>query len=110
MSPLHSLIGLGTMLLLLAGCSVPAPIAIYEDKHDSVWLMFDPEAGAGHSHPASTTPEQLAIALRGVRGQGRDVIGGFGLFEEDDSAPVFSLTEIARLAPLLSQGLKKASP
>jgi hypothetical protein len=98
------------MLLLLAECAVPAPIAIYEDKHDSIWLMFDPEAGAGHSHPASIAPEQLAIVLRGVRGQGRDVIGGFGLFQEDDSAPVFSLAEITLLAPFLSQALKKASP
>lgn len=110
MAPQRSLIGLGTVLLLLAGCAVPAPIPIYEDKHDSIWLMFDPEAGAGHSHPASVTPEQLATVLRGVRVKGRDVIGGFGLFEEGDSAPVFSLTDLTRLAPFLSQALKKASP
>lgn len=110
MAPRRSLIGLGIVLLLLAGCAVPAPIPIYEDKHEAIWLMFDPEAGAGHDHPASIAPEQLATVLRGVRVSNRDVITGFGRFEEDDSMAAFSLADVTRLVPFLSQALKKASP
>lgn len=108
-----NLIRLGCILagLWVTGCAVsPAPIVIYEDDQQSVWLQFDPHAGAGHSHPASLTPEQLAAVLGGLRVKGRDVVGGFGLFSEKESAPTFSAAQILKVAPYLSQALKKASP
>jgi hypothetical protein len=99
------------MGLLAGGCtSGPAPIIVHETPQESVWLMFDPHAGNGHSHPASFTPEQLTVILSGLRVQGRDLIGGFGLLAERDGAPVFSSREIAALAPHLTAALKKASP
>lgn len=97
--------------LLVAGCvSEPAPIVIHEDARDSVWLMFDPGAKPGHSHPASVTPEQMFKVLSGVRIRGRDVIVGFGAFADKDGAPAFAPGEIVRLAPYLSEALSKASP
>ena len=104
---------LGWMVLcvLMTGCALrPAPIVIYEDRLDSIWLKFDPEAGTGHDHPASLTPEQMALVLRGVRVKHRDIVGGFGLFADQQGAPAFSASETTRVAPYLSQALKKASP
>ncbi|MGH7209549.1 MAG: hypothetical protein ACREIL_09220 [Nitrospiraceae bacterium] len=99
------------LCVLLAACAVrPAPIVIYEDRLDSIWLKFDPEAGTGHDHPALLTPEQVAMILRGVRVRHRDIVGGFGLFADNEGAPAFSAPEITRVAPYLSQALKKASP
>jgi len=97
--------------LLLAGCSLaPAPILIHDDANDSVWLMSDPEAGAGHSHPAVVSPEQLAAVLQGVRIQKRDALGLGGLFQQTGSAPAFTAREIALLTRHLPQALRKASP
>lgn len=93
------------------GCTTgPAPIVIYEGRQESVWLHFDPRAGTGHSHPFSITPEQISTVLTGVRVKQRDVIGGFELLSEVDSAPAFSTREILTLAPFLSRALQKASP
>jgi len=98
-------------LLVTAGCTTaPAPVVIYEDRQDAVWLMFDPAAGTGHSHPASITPEQIMKVLQGVRVRGRDVFVGFGVFADEEGVPAFSLTERTRLATHLAQALKKASP
>jgi len=97
--------------LWIGGCATdPAPIVIYEGRQESVWLHFDPKAGAGHSHPVSITSEQMAAVLKGVRVKSRDVIGGFELLSDKDSAPAFSSREILALAPYLSQAFKKASP
>jgi hypothetical protein len=97
--------------LWTAGCAAgPAPIVVYEGRQETVWLHFDPKAGAGHSHPVSLTPEQVAAALKGMRVKNRDVIGGFELLSEQNSSPAFSSREIATLALYLSQALKKASP
>ncbi len=97
--------------LWTGGCVTdPAPIVIYESRLESVWLHVDPKAGAGHSHPVSITPDQMAAVLKGVRVKSRDVIGGFELLSDKDSVPAFSTREILALAPHLSQAFKKASP
>ena len=97
--------------LWIGGCATgPAPIVIHEGRQESVWLHFDPKAGAGHSHPVSITSEQMAAVLKGVRVKSRDVIGGFELLSDKDSAQAFSTREILALAPHLSQAFKKASP
>lgn len=99
------------LTVLAAGCATqPASIVIYEDRLDSIWVKFDPEAGTGHSHPAEVTPEQMALVLRGVWVRHRDIAGGFGLFGDTEGTPAFSASEIARVAPYLSQAFKKASP
>lgn len=106
----YTAIGLGSILFLLAGCAGPAPIVIYEDKQESIWLKFDPKAGSGHSHPATISTEQMANLLNGVRVTDRNVVTGFELFKDIASVPAFSGFGISRLAPYLSQALKKASP
>ncbi len=104
-------IGLTVATFLATSCVTgPAPIVIYQDELHSVSLRFDPEAGTGHSHPASLTPEQIVRVLRGVWVRHRDVVGGFGLFADKEGAPAFSATQILRVAPYLSEGLQKASP
>lgn len=101
-------LALGT---LVTGCmNAPAPIVIYEDRSDSVWLKFDPEAATGHSHPYALSSVQMATVLRGVWVKHRDVVGGFGLFAGEEGAPAFSRSEVVRLSPYLAEALKKASP
>ena len=94
----------------IAGCVTgPAPIVIYEDRTLSVWLKFDPTAGIGHHHPASITPSKMAAVLSGLRVMPRSAFGSlFTKGEEGDR--VFSPSQVARLAPLLSQAFAKASP
>lgn len=99
------------VVALAIGCTTgPPPIVIYEDPQTSVWLMFDPEAGTGHSHPTSITPEQMAAVLHGVRVKGRDAVTGFGVFADSTGVPAFSTRDIVSLAPKLSEALRKASP
>jgi hypothetical protein len=96
---------------LMVGCAAgPSPIVIYEDKRDSIWLKFDPKAGAGHSHPASISPGQMAKILRGVWVVDRDRVVGFGLLSDNERIPVFSEGSVMPLAAYLSQALAKASP
>lgn len=96
---------------LSVGCAAdPPPIIIHEDQPLSVWLKFDPSSGAGHSHPAAISTEQIAAVLRGVGLQPRDHIAGFGLFAKKTGAPAFLPAEVAVLAPFLSQAFAKASP
>ncbi len=98
-------------LCLSVGCAAdPPPIVIHEDQPLSVWLKFDPSSGAGHSHPAAISTEQIAAALRGIGLQPRDHIAGFGLFAKKSGAPAFLSAEVAVLAPFLSQAFAKASP
>ncbi len=97
--------------LWIGGCTAgPPPIVIYEDAQTSVSLMFDPESGSGHNHPASITSEQMATILRGIHAKGRDIVVGFGLLRNAHGAPAFLPREVVLLAPKLSQALQKASP
>ncbi len=108
---LEERVGWILLAALVTGCvAQPAPIVIHEDRVDSIWVKFDPEAGAGHSHPAQLTPEQMVLVLRGVWVRHRDIVGGFGFFGDKEGAPAFLASEIIRLAPYLSQAFKKASP
>jgi hypothetical protein len=94
-----------------AGCATdPPPIVIHEDPSESVWLKFDPRSGAGHSHPATVSADLMASVLRGIRVRGRDVVGGFGYFADQDSVPAFLPKDIPDLAARLSLALSKASP
>ena len=95
---------------ILASCATePAPITIHEDRGDWIGLLFDPEAGSGHSHPSTFTPEHMARILRGVTVTPRDTIIGFGALN-GEARPAFSAEQIAKLTPHLVQGLEKASP
>lgn len=96
----------------VAGCvTEPAPIVIYEDKLDSVWLMFDPRAsGAGHSHPVTIPPDRMAAILEGVRVADRSQIIGTVNRDETEWSPAFTPIQIRNLAPRLSEALRKASP
>lgn len=100
---------------LVAGCvTEPPPIVIHEEPNSSIWLMFDPEAGKpGHSHPATFTPEQMELVLKGVSVVDRNRVIGEAreLFAHDQEvAQAFSAAQVKTLAPLLAQAFKKASP
>lgn len=100
-----------TAVAVMSGACVggPTPIVIHEDRDLSVWLRFDPASGAGHRHPAEFSAEQMSAVLTGLRTVPRGALGGlFGGAQEGDR--VFVPTEVARLAPLLSQAFRKASP
>lgn len=97
--------------LLVAGCtSTPAPIVIHEGPRTSIRLMFDPQAGTGHSHPTVITPEQIARLLRGVWVTKRDIVGMGLLAGEPEGTPAFSPAETNTLATYLAEALGKASP
>lgn len=97
--------------LVLSGCAAdPPPIVVYEDSSQSVWVMFDPYAEPGHSHPGTVEPAVLSAVLEGLSVKGRDVVGGFGFFAEHEGHPAFSHAQAQQLAPRLAQALAKASP
>lgn len=102
----------GMLTLLIAGCvTEPPPIVIFEDKYDSVWIKYDPRAkGAGHSHPVTMTPEQMAKILGGILVADRSQIIGTIKGDENDWTPAFTPIQIKTLVPLLTEALRKASP
>lgn len=113
----QSLLTVCSLLLgwLSAGCvTEPPPIVIHEEPNSSIWLMFDPEAGRpGHSHPATFTPEQMELVLKGVSVVDRNRVIGEAreLFAHDQEVTqAFSAAQVKALAPLLAQAFKKASP
>lgn len=100
------------LLGLAPGCAGwPAPIVIHETPHEAVWLKVEPRLGSGHDHPAVVSPVQIATALNGLRVTERDRLGlGALTTKDEDAKPPFTASEIASLAPYLSEALRKASP
>ncbi len=98
--------------VFLSGCvTEPPPIVIHEDKYESIWLKFDPEAkGAGHSHPATISPERMVRIMDGILVADRSQIFGNITGNEQEWAQAFTPYQIKNLAPLLSEALRKASP
>jgi hypothetical protein len=98
-------------LLSVAGCVAgPPPIVIHEDPYQSIWVMYDPRSGEGHSHPVALDVSVLKTALKGMQYRGRDVVGGFGFFADHEGSPVFTQQQTEILAPRISSALAKASP
>jgi hypothetical protein len=101
MSSLRSALTLGVMLLpecALACRSLAPPRPVYRDLSTTVELRVDPQAGPGHSHPVTITPEQMARILSGVRVQKRQdpllsVVTG-----QPEVMPAFSRAEVQPLA------------
>jgi len=83
-------------------------MVVFDTPQESITLRFDPHAGAGHSHPASVTPEQMRRVLKGIYVRHRDAIGLGGPLG-GEAMPAFTASEIETLAPFLSEALKKAS-
>jgi hypothetical protein len=99
-----------SFVVLMAGCSAaPAPVVIFDTPQQSITVRFDPNAGSGHSHPASVPPEQMRQVLIGVHVTNRDGLGLGGLLGKNGSTPAFLTSEIDALAPFLSEALRKAS-
>lgn len=100
------------VIVFFSGCvTEPPPIVISEDKYQSIWLKFDPEAkGAGHSHPVTIQPERMVRILDGILVADRSQILGNIKGKEQDWAQAFTAPQIKNLAPLLSEALRKASP
>jgi hypothetical protein len=98
------------MPAVVACATGPAPVVIHDSPRAVVRVQFDPEAGHGHSHPASITPEQMATILRGVWVTKQDVFGLGELLQDPEAKPAFSAADIVTLTPHLSEALRKASP
>lgn len=102
---------LGAALVLMAGCASHSPaIPIYDTPLTGVWLTTDARAQDGHHHPYRLTESEMARVLQGVQVEERDTITGIGLLGSRDGRPAFTKSEIDRLAPHLSEALRKASP
>ena len=106
---LHLLAGLSFVFLTVGCAAAPVPVVIFDTPQQSITLRFDPNAGSGHSHPASVTPEQMRQVLTGIHVTNRDSLGLGGLLGKNGSTPAFLASEIDTLAPFLSEALRKAS-
>ncbi len=94
-----------------AGCnSAPPPRTSYQDPITSIRLYVDERAGAGHSHPARITADQLAQTLGGLRVIPRTGFIGSLISGDSHGVPAFSSAEIRTLAPKLSRALGEATP
>ena len=62
---LHLLAGLSFVFLTVGCAAAPAPVVIFDTPQQSITLRFDPNAGSGHSHPASVTPSKCVKCLPG---------------------------------------------
>lgn len=86
------------------------PRPLYHDSRTVIELRADPHAGAGHSHPATLTLEQMGRILSGIRVQ-RDRDAVHRLFAgEAESRSAFNADEVVALAPQLVKALAAASP
>jgi hypothetical protein len=72
-------------------------------------VAYDPHAGSDHSHPATISADQLALLLKGLQLQERDVVGTGGFLDSERTVAAFGDRDIKVLAPLLATGLSKAS-
>lgn len=103
------------MLILLAGCAPKqfATATLYNSPHAFVRLEADPATGqdAVHSHPVTVTPNEIAAVLHGMTIE--EPKTRMPIYD-DMSIPrhhrAFDENTIAFLAPLLSEGLAKATP
>lgn len=113
MNSTRSALTLGVGLLLgsaIACSSLPPPRAVYRDLSTAVELRADPQAGLGHSHPVTITPEQMTRILSGVRVQKRGDPILSAVTGQPEVVPAFSAAEVQALAPHLSHALAMASP
>ncbi len=87
---------------------------IYESPSRFVRLEVDHTVGGGHAHPADVTTAEVAAVLGGIIiNEPVKLIPSlpfFGKDEEPPRHPAFTAAEIGFFAPLLTQGLKTASP
>jgi hypothetical protein len=112
MAPIFRLICLLISVGVLGGCAAgPAPLKIHDTPRESIWIMFDPHAGAGHSHPAEISTVQMAQVLSGIRVKSRDAFGLGGLLGKgSEGIRAFGARDITLLAQYLPEALRKASP
>jgi hypothetical protein len=104
-------IGLPLITLLFIGCTGgPEVRAVYDDNRTSVRLQTDREAGTGHSHPATISPEDMARILGGLRVVEQRYAVHELLAGSAPALAAFNMDEIRALAPLLSQALSMAKP
>lgn len=95
---------------ILACTTLPPPRSVHRDSLTAIELRADPQAGSGHSHPATVTSTQMRTILKGMRVQKRgDPIVSL-VTGEAEAMPAFSATEVEALAPRLSQALSMALP
>ncbi len=94
-----------------SGCSSqPPPRISYQDPITTIRLYVDERAGAGHSHPARVTTEQIARVLGGLRVVPRSGFIGSLITGDTQGAPAFTSTEIHLLAAKVSHALVEATP
>ena len=105
----HLLAGLTFVFPMVSCAASPAPIVLFDTPQESITLRFDPDAGSGHSHPATVTPEQMRQVLAGIYVTNRDSLGLGALLGKNGATPAFLASEIDTLAPFLSEALRKAS-
>jgi hypothetical protein len=111
MAAVRGFVAFGLTWALSTGCAIaPPPVPIHDEPSLLVDVAYDPHAGSDHSHPAAISPDQIAVVLRGLQLQARDVTGTGGFLSDRRLAPAFSERDVRVLAPLLATGLSKASP
>lgn len=104
-------------VLLLAGIMAvlscvgsPPPRPLYQDRLTVIELRTDPQAGRGHSHPATMSLEQMARILAGIKVRKDRSVVHLLFTDEAETSRAFNSEEVAALTPLLVQALGSAQP
>lgn len=105
------------LFCVLAACAIPQVPSqiVYEDPVNFVRLEADPTVLADrpetqHSHPVRIVPELMAEILRGFRTREHRTSLQRMISGEASPEPVFRESEVALLAPHLSEALAQAAP
>ena len=99
------------MTLMAVGCAgSPGVRPVYEDNWTSVRLQEDREAGSGHHHPATFSPEAIAKLLEGLHVVEQRYAVHELLAGSAPPLPAFTADDIRTLAPAISQALGLARP
>jgi len=103
---------LALVCLVCTACNTTAPTGkvLFEDPRGTVLLKTIPDQSFQTSHPISLEPALLVQILKGIEIQDQERGLQKMLAGPSSSVPVFSEDQIRFLAPLLAEGLRKATP
>ncbi|THJ25534.1 MAG: hypothetical protein CAF45_000420 [Nitrospira sp. CG24E] len=110
--PLNSIL-LALLCFVATACSTTAPTGkvFFDDPHGTLSLQTMSDQSIQANHPVNLDPTLLAKVLQGLEVQEKEAFGIQNLVAgPTGSTPAFSDDQIRFLAPLLAEGLRRATP
>lgn len=116
MVPLNSIL-LTLLCLIITACGTTAPTGkiLFDGPHGTVSLQTISDRSIQANHPINLEPDLLTQLLTGIElhdeGEGRYHVKGLQslIVGKADTYPLFSKDQVQFLAPLLAEGLRKAT-